>query len=57
MKRLLGIVTDNADDEHQKRIRASIIGLTDDISPNDLPWAFPLDDQCLIPAINEKVWI
>jgi len=22
-----------------------------------MPWAFPLDDQCIVPEVNDKVWI
>jgi len=57
MKKLLGVVKNNLDTEYQKRIQASIIGLTDAIPPANLPWAFPLDDQCIVPDNNKKVWI
>ena len=59
MKRYLGLVTKNNDKEYQKRVQAHIIGLTDDgdVPPKNLPYAFPLDSECIIPAINDKVWI
>lgn len=57
MKRLLGKVAINDDKENQKRIQAHIIGLTDGLPDEDLPWAFPLDDQCIIPEKDDDVWI
>jgi len=57
MKRLLGIVKGNEDEDHLRRIQASIIGLTDDVPAEDLPWSYPLDEYCIVPAENDPVWI
>jgi len=55
MKLLIGKVEDNKDPESKKRIQASIPGLTEGVSLAGLPWAFPLDDQCVIPEIGDEV--
>mgnify|MGYP000262180314 CR=1 FL=1 len=59
MKRYLGFVAakGNEDDEHQRRIQAHIVGLTEGLKDKDLPWAFPLENQCIVPEVDEKVWI
>ena len=57
MRRLLGQVAENDDGKNQKRVQAHIIGLTEGIKDKALPWAFPLDDQTMVPGIGDKVWI
>jgi len=57
MKRILGIVKGYEDDGHAKRAQISLVGLTDDVKVDNLPWAFPLDDQCIVPPLDSKVWV
>jgi hypothetical protein len=55
--RLLGEVTANDDGENSKTIQANIFGYTDDVKPDNLAWAFPLEEDCIVPEIGDKVWI
>lgn len=57
MKRFLGIVKSNEDEDHARKVQVHLLGLTDGIADGDLPWATPLEDQSIVPEVNARVWI
>jgi len=57
MRKILGIVKNNQDPDVIKKVKVSLLGLTDDIPAASLPWAVPTDPECIVPALNDKVWV
>lgn len=55
VKRYLGTVKEIEDPEFMRRVRVTFVGLTENITI--YPWAFPLDDQCIVPEVDSKVWL
>jgi len=61
-KKCLAKVMDIEDPSNLCRIRASIIGLTDDLAKDYLPWAVPMDFDNIVPPLHTEekpsyVWI